>query len=294
MNIETKWLKDFLALAETQNFSLAAQSRYVTQPAFSRRIKALEQKLSCKLFNRLNHPIVLTEQGQRFEKTAKEMLAALAKFNDYRDDNNATTLTVAATHTLSLGVFPAFLEKMRQLPFDIETKLKVADADDCVNLLTSKRCDYLLAFSDPLLKQLHQDSLLLGKVKLLPVCKTDDFGQPCYRLSDVENVTPYLGYQHSIYLGRVVNRLISRNQSRLNVQQILESSMADSLKMMALKGLGVAWIPEFSIHDELANNKLAIAGGHQWQPELEVRLYRNNVGNEPLQKLWQSLQSFRL
>ena len=40
--METKWLEDFLSLARTMNFSRSADERFVTQPAFSRRIKALE------------------------------------------------------------------------------------------------------------------------------------------------------------------------------------------------------------------------------------------------------------
>ena len=42
-NIETKWLYDFLTLEKCRNFSQAAVSRNVSQPAFSRRIRALEQ-----------------------------------------------------------------------------------------------------------------------------------------------------------------------------------------------------------------------------------------------------------
>ena len=40
--MELIWLEDYLALAETLNFSKAAEARHVTQPAFSRRIRALE------------------------------------------------------------------------------------------------------------------------------------------------------------------------------------------------------------------------------------------------------------
>jgi DNA-binding transcriptional LysR family regulator len=40
--MDTKWLEDFHSLVETRSFSRAAQLRHVTQPAFSRRIHALE------------------------------------------------------------------------------------------------------------------------------------------------------------------------------------------------------------------------------------------------------------
>ncbi|MFN7887734.1 MAG: LysR family transcriptional regulator, partial [Betaproteobacteria bacterium] len=39
--MESKWLEDFVALVETRSFSRAAQQRFVSQPAFSRRIQAL-------------------------------------------------------------------------------------------------------------------------------------------------------------------------------------------------------------------------------------------------------------
>ena len=45
-NIETKWLYDFLTLEKCRNFSQAAVSRNVSQPAFSRRIRALEQAMT--------------------------------------------------------------------------------------------------------------------------------------------------------------------------------------------------------------------------------------------------------
>lgn len=45
MNLETKWLEDFSTLATTRSFSQAAEKRFVTQPAFSRRIRSLEDAL---------------------------------------------------------------------------------------------------------------------------------------------------------------------------------------------------------------------------------------------------------
>ncbi|WP_308723805.1 LysR family transcriptional regulator, partial [Metapseudomonas otitidis] len=49
MNLETKWLEDFVALANTRSFSQAAERRFVTQPAFSRRIRSLEAALGLTL-----------------------------------------------------------------------------------------------------------------------------------------------------------------------------------------------------------------------------------------------------
>ena len=66
MNLETKWLEDFVALAATRSFSQAAQRRFVTQPAFSRRIRSLEAALGLRLLERTTRRLRLTEAGQRW------------------------------------------------------------------------------------------------------------------------------------------------------------------------------------------------------------------------------------
>jgi len=58
------WLDDFLALAATGNFSRAADDRHTSQPAFSRRIRALEEWIGADLFDRSSQPAQLTEVGQ--------------------------------------------------------------------------------------------------------------------------------------------------------------------------------------------------------------------------------------
>jgi len=61
----------FLALAELRNFTRAAKKLYVTQPAFSRKIAELENRVGCQLFQRHTHPIELTEAGTVYLKWAK-------------------------------------------------------------------------------------------------------------------------------------------------------------------------------------------------------------------------------
>lgn len=56
----------FLASARNLSFSKAAQELYVSQPAVSRQIQALEKELGCPLFQRMNKGIALTSNGQMF------------------------------------------------------------------------------------------------------------------------------------------------------------------------------------------------------------------------------------
>jgi DNA-binding transcriptional LysR family regulator len=298
MSLQIKWLEDFLILSQTMNFSEASMLRHVSQPAFSRRIQTLERHLNCKLVNRLTQPIKLTDQGVLFSQTCQQVLTKLEQGVKQITPQQITELIFSASHCLSIGVFPLILQHINRLPEKITTKLKVADADDCIEQLTNHQCHYLLAFSDSLLSTQQKDSLLLGLVKLLPVCKADDSGKPIYALplknSCNESDIPYLAYQQNIYLGRVVDKILTKNKAKYCMKKTTESSMADGLKMLALKGLGIAWIPEFSIQTELETKKLAICGDKQWQEELEIRIYQHSHSESQLEFIWKSLAELKI
>ncbi|MET1083646.1 MAG: LysR family transcriptional regulator [Burkholderiales bacterium] len=75
--MELAWLEDFLALVDCGNFSRAAERRHVTQPAFSRRVRALEAWVGAALFDRRTHAVALTRAGERFRPVAEEALRRL-------------------------------------------------------------------------------------------------------------------------------------------------------------------------------------------------------------------------
>src|SRR4249920_1697542 len=75
--METRWLEDFVSLAETRSFSRSAQLRHVTQPAFSRRIQALEAWAEIDLVDRSSYPTRLTSAGETLHAQALEMLGSL-------------------------------------------------------------------------------------------------------------------------------------------------------------------------------------------------------------------------
>ena len=131
MNLESKWLEDFSALAATRSFSQAAEKRFVTQPAFSRRIRSLEGMLGLTLVNRARTPIELTEAGQ-----LEELKNYLCQYESELSEERPTLCANPAVDALaghydheahSLGVPVDWrLELPRQLP--------VPEADLCMML----------------------------------------------------------------------------------------------------------------------------------------------------------------
>ena len=75
--MDTKSLRCFLAVAENLNFSRAAESIYLSQPALSLRIHALEEELGVKLFLRTRQQVYLTAAGSALLPEVQEILARL-------------------------------------------------------------------------------------------------------------------------------------------------------------------------------------------------------------------------
>ncbi|MCC4265180.1 LysR substrate-binding domain-containing protein [Oceanimonas baumannii] len=278
MNIETKWLEDFLSLAHSQSFSRSARERHMTQPAFSRRIRALEDALGCELVDRSSTPVQLTDEGKLFRITARNLVTQLSDSISHlrsMKQRGGYSLDFAVSHTLSLSLFPAFLHSFRRELEGISTRQLVANVDDSVQALKNGICDFLLAFEDPTLAPAQFHRFELQTEQLVPVCRADEEGKPVFNLEAAGPVTlPYLGYPKDIFLGRCVERLLRDQPRSLRLQQAFESSLADSLKVMAMQGMGIAWVPSFAIREELRQGFLVICGGSRWQLPLNVCLYR--------------------
>jgi epsilon-lactone hydrolase len=73
--IELRHLRSFVAVAEELNFGRAAEQLYLSQPALSRQIRALEQLVGCRLFRRSTHRVELTLAGESLLDRARKVLA---------------------------------------------------------------------------------------------------------------------------------------------------------------------------------------------------------------------------
>ena len=87
--MDTKWLEDFVSLAETRSFSRSAQLRHVTQSAFSRRIQSLEAWAEADLINRSSYPTTLTPAGEVLHAQALELLHSLQSIkSEMKEDHD--------------------------------------------------------------------------------------------------------------------------------------------------------------------------------------------------------------
>ncbi|MGH8393143.1 MAG: LysR substrate-binding domain-containing protein, partial [Pseudomonas sp.] len=181
---------------------------------------------------------------------------------------------------------------LRTEGLNIASRLVATNVGEAVHALREGACDLILAFYDPdAALQMDPEifpSLHLGRTEMLPVCAVGANGQALFDLESGQSV-PLLAYSAGAFLGRSVNLLL--RQRGLRSTTVYETAMADSLKSMALQGLGVAWVPRLSITAELARGELVECGGPQWHVPLEIRLYRCAlVRKAAVRLLWRKLE----
>ncbi len=281
--METKWLEDFVSLAETRSFSRSAQLRHVTQPAFSRRIQALEAWAGTDLVDRSSYPTRLTPAGETLHGQALEILGSLQASRNMMRGHQAAgqdMLDFAVPHTLAFTFFPHWLMDVRKNFGDVKSRLAALNVHDAVLRLTEGGCELLIAYhhaSQPLqLNPERYEMLSLGSETLAPYSRAGDNGQPLFSLPGRPGAkVPFLSYAPGAYMARMVEVILKQAGEALNLDAIYETDMAEGLKAMALEGHGLAFLPYSSVRKELKARRLvAAASAGKLQLTMEVRIYR--------------------
>jgi len=307
--METKWLEDFVSLAETNSFSRSAELRHVTQPAFSRRIQSLEAWLGSDLIDRTSYPTRLTHAGEVFYEQA---IATLGQINNARAllrgkrTTTQTTVDFAVPHTLSLTYVPRWLTSLEAAFGEINSRLLALNVHDAVMTLVEGGCDLLLCYHHPrqplLLDSSQYDMISMGTEALRAYTRCDKHGVPELLLPGTEREPlPFLAYANNAYLGRMVDLILNDTRQPLHLEKCYETDMAEGLKMMALEGRGIAFLPESAVTREVKQKQLARAddGSGAWEVNMEIRLYRERSsiqrpGKMIVSRLWEYLEQLQI
>lgn len=277
------WLDDFLALAATGNFSRAADERHSSQPAFSRRIRALEEWIGADLFDRSTQPATLTEVGEWFAGVAQELIARVARLpGDARKiaESSSVTLRIACTHALSMTFLPRWIRGLESSITLGPVQLMSDVLQRCESLMLQGKVQFVLSHAHPeahgVLDADPYRSARIGGDLLIAVCAPDRAGQPRHPLSSKGgSAVPVLLYTEESGLGRIMRALVSRRLESLSAQVVFTAHLASVLRTMALDGRGIAWLPQTLVEEDIGQGRLVAAAGQEWNVPLEVRLYRD-------------------
>ncbi len=284
--MELTWLEDFLELAETGSFSRAAEARNITQPAFSRRIKSLEDWVGAPLFIRTPQRTTLTTAGEQFLRGAPDLVRRLLQLRrEAREAGGRETATLrfAATHVLSFTFFPHWIRSVESHGSFGPVRLLSDSMQACEELMFQGQAQFLLCHSHTLAPSRFEPrqfrSAVVGHDALMPLVAPGADGRPRWSL-DTPGEVPLLAYTGESGLGRIV--AAHRFEERApGLKPVFSAHLAASLLGMACDGRGVAWLPHSVAAQDMAAGRLIPAGGAEWEIGMDIVLFRPNARQSP-------------
>lgn len=295
--MEAKWLEDFLSVARTGNFSQSAAEMHITQSAFSRRIKALEQWVGVALIDRSTYPTRLTPAGERFRDAAREATASLQKTRQELRralDADRKLLRIAIQHSLAASFLAPWLARLPLARDDLLVRASADNLHDCVRALEEGGVDLLVCYTHPELP-LQLDAarypvMVLAADALVAVSRPDKRGRPLHALPrESSTALPWLAYSEGSFLARAASLARRGPATTHALHPVVESALAEALRAAAVAGLGVAWLPHSLVADDLGRGSLVRAAAAEFDLPLQTCLFGERTAVEGrLKGLWQA------
>jgi len=291
--MDIKWLEDLIALARTGSLAAAARQRHVTQPAFGRRIRALEAWAGQALVDRQRKPVALTEAGHQLQRQAAEVLQGLlaARAQLQSLDRAEEGLRLATGRTLARTWVADWLLRMTAQAKPAWVQVKTGSLSETLIWLEAEQVDLVVAYYHPSMAQRPQGRSLLQKVlardRLVPVIKrrleTRRGARPRH-----DQALPLLAYAPSLALAGLVQDHLERSATPVPVQRVLESDSADALLEYTIKGMGLCWLPWSLAAGPCRQGLLQVLWDRSMEIGFEVRLVRRRSRLAPIaEKIWQ-------
>lgn len=260
--MEIKWLEDFQALVEQGSFTRAAEKRHVTQPAFSRRIRSLENWLGVELVDRNSYPVQLTAAGSEFSSNVGELLASTYTLREQvrAKEADSGALVLATSHSLSVAWCPQWFRDVAEIVAGTSVRVNAGDLLDSVDQFLAGRSNMLLCYEtatlSPALAAEDLMKLRIGRDALIPVCSSTlrdrlQNGEP-------EQAIPLVAFPADSFFGSLIQAhcIGSPKVSRLNLLPMVETALSEGAHAMVRAGVGLAWLPASLVRKDLEGGRL--------------------------------------
>lgn len=239
-------LKCFILVAENLSFARAAEALYISQPAVTKQINALEQELGVTLFVRSTRHVELTPSGISFYKDAKEivMKSQEAVSRVQRQYANSESLRIGVSNPAALFYLSPILTEFHSAYPDIRPDIECPGYKIILNLFLEDKIDILFYYKENMPKKSSVNFIELQKDKLVCLMSASHpfAGKDTVTLNDLKNVT--------IIACNPLNAPLSTSAFQ---KQLAEHHSADKIfycnsleiaHCLASSGFGIAVLPQ--------------------------------------------------
>ena len=253
-------IRSFLKVYETGNFTKAADSLALTQPAVSKHIKSLEDEFGVELFVRSRNKLYATPEGKLVAKYARKMLQL--ELNMRKDLNNAkkqlSGISVGITHTAESNASAEALAAFAMAHENMKVKIISDTTDKLCGMLKDYRLDLAVIegrISDPSLESvvLDTDCLVLAVPPEHPLAD-----KPFITVEELKKETLIIRSRHSGTRNMFVSSLEARNMHLDEFSILMELDNIATIKDLIRRGFGVSVLPRSTCEDEWKKGKICL------------------------------------
>jgi len=265
--MDTANLITFIAIADSKSFSQAAEKLYLTQPAISKRIKALEIEMKTKLFDRLGRQTALTEAGHILYKRAQIILQQME--DSQREIQNLTgqvtgKLNIATSHHIGLHRLPHVLEHYSQQYPDVLLDLHFMDSEQAYRDVQAGKFELaIITIPNNIIPNVtapnKQNSELIAEIiwedilefvvghthPLAAQAHAIPVNHPLTELAKHRAILP----AKNTYTRRIIEQAFKQSEQPISTS--LSTNFLETIKMLVKVGLGWSVLPQTMLTDEL-------------------------------------------
>lgn len=244
----------FLAVAEQASFRKASEHLHLSQPAVSQHVRALEEELGVRLFDRGGNRVQLTDAGQilveyarKCVRLAEETRAAIGEITGIPQGS----LRIGASTTVAQYVLPRLLGRFQQLHPKIRLTVVSGNTEDVVGKLSSGSIDVGMIEGPPLTKDLHIEPFLEDELVLVAPASEEWAGSGGITLKDLASL-PLLVREHGSGTRRVVEQALKESGFPLTEMRIAkELDSTEAIVATVEAGLGLGFVSTWAVRKEL-------------------------------------------
>lgn len=266
--MELRQLNTFRTVASTLNFSRAAEVLNYVPSNVTMQIKALEDELGVRLFDRLGKQLVLTNEGKRFLTHIQVVLNRLDEARSVVHENGilSGTLTISANEVICAYRLPAVFQLFRSRHPGVRLIFRSFSNQQLKEALFEGTADVVFMLDEPIRSSgLAVEPLLEETFRF--------FAAPDHPLTK-QTVLQLEDFQGEVFLtnekGCPYRTMFDRAFEKEGIDSItyLEFQSAEAIKQCAMVGIGIAFLPEITVQAEVERGELVAL---PWEiPELHV------------------------
>ena len=234
----------FLAVAELQSFSLAAERLHITRPAVSKRIRQLEEAMQTTLFDRIGKKSILTPNGLALIPHAEQILLEIKTYKarlERGHDQPSGILSLATSHHVGLHRLPQVLRDFKIEYPQVDLDLHFMDSEDACIAISKNELELAIVT----LPEIPDERLNLEPIwiDLLQVVLAPD--HPLSHLSEISSDQlldyPAILPSTGTFTRKIINQYFATAKGSMKI--ILETNYLETIKVMVSANLGWSMLP---------------------------------------------------